>query len=207
MEYSVADNKVNFLIGKNGSGKTTLLDIFLGLIHTKQATRSYDIGNDYIYINQMIPLLGSLECREIVQLVLGLKYEKSSLTIHDLEADVDEFTIKIIKEFWDIKYNHLSGGQKKLFQQVLFIQFDKSVYLLDEPTNFLDRENVHELFRVINAKKNKTFIIVTHDYRDLEIVDDYYVTIIDKGSIKGRFDKEEFETPETSSQFLKYFKG
>lgn len=49
MEYIVADNKINFLIGKNGSGKTTLLDIFLGLIHTKQATRSYDIGNDYIY--------------------------------------------------------------------------------------------------------------------------------------------------------------
>lgn len=62
MEYIVADNKINFLIGKNGSGKTTLLDIFLGLVHPEQVTKSYDIGEDYIYINQMIPMLGSLEC-------------------------------------------------------------------------------------------------------------------------------------------------
>lgn len=207
MEYIVADNKINFLIGKNGSGKTTLLDIFLGLVHPEQVTKSYDIGEDYIYINQMIPMLGSLECREIVQLVLGLKLEKNSLTINDLAAEVDKFSLKIIKEYWNVKYNYLSGGQKKLFQQILFIQFDKSVYVLDEPTNFLDRENVHELFNVINTKKDKTFIIVTHDYRDLEMISDYHVTIIDNGKIEGSFEKKEFETPETSNQFLKYFKG
>lgn len=206
MEYVVQENKVNFLIGKNGSGKTTLLDIFLGLIDSGTISKDYELGNDYIYINQMIPMLGSLEGREIAQLVLGLEFQKSNVTLNDLEARVDSFSFDIIEEFWNIKYRNLSGGQKKLFQQILFIQFSKSVFVMDEPTNFLDRENVHELFNVVKEKQGKTIIIVTHDYRDLKIVEDYHVTFIERGKIKGTFNKEEFEVPETTDKFLKYFK-
>lgn len=152
-------------------------------------------------------MLESLKCQEIVQLILGLKINNKLVTIEELTSNVDPFTLEMIKEYWNQQYSHLSGGEKKVFQQMLFLQFDKAVYVLDEPTNFLDRENVHELFNVINEKKDKTFIIVTHDYRDLKLTNDYHVTILDKGKIVGNYNKQQFETPETSSQFLKYFKN
>jgi len=206
MEYVVQENKINFLIGKNGSGKTTLLDIFLGLIDDKKISKDYDLENDYIYINQMIPMLGSLVCREIVQLVLGLEFQKNNLKLDELETSIDSFSFQFIKKHWNNRYRDLSAGQKKLFQQLLFIQFSKSVLVMDEPTNFLDRENVHDLFNVLNEKQNKTIIIVTHDYRDLMLTNDYRATFIDNGEIRGTFDKEEFESSQTQERFLKYFK-
>lgn len=206
LEYIVQEHKINFLIGKNGSGKTTLLDIFLGLIDSGKISKDYNLRNDYIYINQMIPMLGSLACREVVQLILGLEFKKSNLELKDLKETIDAFSFNFIKEHWNKRYRDLSGGQKKLFQQILFIQFNKSLLVMDEPTNFLDRENVHDLFNVINKKPEKTTIIVTHDYRDLKTVEDYQVTFIDNGEIKGTFEKYAFESSETSEQFLKYFK-
>lgn len=206
LKYIVHENKINFLIGKNGSGKTTLLDIFLGLNNNGVISKDYIIENDYIYINQMIPMLGSLYCHEIVQLILGLEFNVSNLQLNDLEEKIDPFSFNFIKDHWKKKYRDLSGGEKKLFQQILFVQFNKSIFVFDEPTNFLDREHVQKLFNIINRKPNKTIIIVTHNYRDLKMVDDYQVTLIDSGKIKGSFNKKEFETRENPKNYLMYFK-
>ena len=70
-----------------------------------------------------------------------------------------------ISKFYDEKLASLSSGQKKKAQIALALQTDKSVYLIDEPTNFLDKEAKSEVLDLLYQNtKEKLLIIVTHDH-------------------------------------------
>lgn len=58
-----------------------------------------------------------------------------------------------------------SSGQKKLSQLKLYLDNIKSVYILDEPTNFVDEENKKDVIGLIKAKSNSEniMIIISHD--------------------------------------------
>lgn len=70
-----------------------------------------------------------------------------------------------LSSFYDKSLEKLSSGQKKLAQIRLFLSTDKSVYIFDEPTNFIDETNRKEILAIIDAlkEKNKLVLIVTHD--------------------------------------------
>lgn len=59
---------------------------------------------------------------------------------------------------------NLSSGQKKRLQINLALSSDKSAYIFDEPTNFLDAESKIEIMDAIRSKLKHNFVlIVTHD--------------------------------------------
>lgn len=205
INYEVVEGKVNFLVGHNGAGKTTLIDLFLGLKNTKDTIKDYSINNDYMYINQLLPMLESVYCKELINLILGIIYHKS-IDLEFIKTQVNEDIYNIFKRFWDKKYSELSIGEKKILQIFCFIQSNKKVIVLDEPTAFMDRYYINVLFDYINLSSNKTFIIITHDYRDLKLVRDYYITFLDGGSIVAFKNKQDFESKKETEGFLKYFK-
>lgn len=64
------------------------------------------------------------------------------------------------------KFSTSSSGQQKLAQLEFSFTTNKSVYILDEPTNFLDtskKDIVWESIKKLHSK-NKMIIIVTNDY-------------------------------------------
>lgn len=204
INFEVKEGKVNFLVGHNGSGKTTLIDLFLGLTETKNSIKDYTINNDYIYINQLLPMLENVDCKELISLILGIIYHKS-VDLNFIKEKVSTDIYYIFENFWEKKYNELSLGEKKILQIFSFIQSEKKIVVLDEPTAFIDRYYVNVMFDFINASPQKTFIIITHDDRDLRLVDDYYITFIDSGYIMAFENKESFETKNNTEGFLKYF--
>lgn len=69
----------------------------------------------------------------------------------------------------DTKLGNLSGGQRaKVILAKLLLQ-KPEVLILDEPTNFLDKEHVEWLSEYLKTFKG-AFIIVSHDYEFLEEV-------------------------------------
>lgn len=57
-----------------------------------------------------------------------------------------------------------SDGQKKMMQIDLALKSDKTVLILDEPTNFLDVENKEMVInRIFSCSKERILIIVSHD--------------------------------------------
>jgi ABC-type bacteriocin/lantibiotic exporter with double-glycine peptidase domain len=70
----------------------------------------------------------------------------------------------------------ISGGQKQRICLISVILKDAGYYLLDEPSNSLDKKNVSQLIRVIKSLKNngKGVIIFTHDKRFLACCDYVY---------------------------------
>ena len=59
----------------------------------------------------------------------------------------------------------MSSGQWKKAQFDLSLLTDKSVYIIDEPTNFLDLENKEAIARLISDlyDNGKIIIMITHD--------------------------------------------
>ncbi|MGH2077775.1 ATP-binding cassette domain-containing protein [Aerococcus urinaeequi] len=206
VKYSVTPGKINFLIGSNGTGKTTLLDIFVGLLGSNNIKKDYQLNNDYIYINQFLPMLGKMSCKEIIQLILGTIYGELNISKENLIKYVDKANLPFLLKYWDTPYKELSGGEGKLLQLLLFLETNKSLIVMDEPTAFLDRKNVYMLFDRIKKNEMATYIIVTHDYRDLLLCDDYTVTILDNGMIAGAYRKEEFEKENIRNHFISFFK-
>lgn len=57
---------------------------------------------------------------------------------------------------------HLSGGQRaKVFLAKMLLE-DNDVLLMDEPTNFLDKNHVEWLIKYLNGYK-KAFVVISHD--------------------------------------------
>ncbi len=71
----------------------------------------------------------------------------------------------VISDFLDDFDSNLSYGQKKLKQILLSIKTDKTVYLFDEPTNFLDVYYKNEVLNCIIKlnKEKKIIVLITHD--------------------------------------------
>ena len=70
-----------------------------------------------------------------------------------------------ISMFYREDAGKLSSGQKKFEQIRLFLSTDKSVYIFDEPTNFIDSSKKREIMRMISQlqEKDKLIMIVSHD--------------------------------------------
>ena len=88
---------------------------------------------------------------------------------------------------------------------------DKGIYLLDEPTTYLDSANVNKIVNLIN-KKNSTFCIATHDRSFLEKVCTK-LWIIEQGELvefNGNYteykEQKEIKISEYNSELKKYQK-
>ncbi|MBG9986211.1 ATP-binding cassette domain-containing protein [Facklamia sp. DSM 111018] len=202
--FKVKSNKVNYLIGENGSGKSTLIQIFLGLIQGENIHRDYQLRNDYVYFMQAIPML-DLSCKKNIQLILGILFNKFNISLTDIENRVDKYIFNFFEKNWEKKYSDLSGGEARLLQLFCYLQTEKKLVVLDEPSANIDRLNVTYILNYIQ-NQNKTFLITTHDYRDLLATENYSVTCIEDGKVSFFGDKNEFESIETfESDFLNQF--
>lgn len=202
LSFNLEEEKVNFLIGKNGSGKTTLIDIILGL---RKSNITPLKAKDFIYINQMLPILDSIKVKDAAELVLGIEYGISNISLSFLEDKVDDYTYNFLKSNWDKRYSELSGGNQKLSQLLLFLQVDRKLVVLDEPTAFLDRQNAMKLFNVIKKHSNRTYLIVTHDIRDLRAFEQFRVVFLEDAKVKASFSEKEFLNNEYDDNFLDCF--
>jgi len=146
------------LIGLNGSGKTTLLKAIAGLVPIKgivelQSNFSFSPQNpDHIFFeNSVQQEIGSMQRMRF----FGLQ--------------------QLAKNFPE----RLSKGQKKLLSLASLQQ--GQLYLLDEPTTWLDVENKATVYNWINNSR-EAFLVATHDRKLLDYCD--RVLLIEGGELK-----------------------
>lgn len=167
------------ITGKNGIGKSTIFrlllkmcnvsdgNIFLDGIAIENYNLDYLTGQIGVLLQHEYMFRGSL--RQIID-------AQQAHTDREIELMMDKFCLRV-EEFpqgLDTMINenstNLSGGQKQKIALVRLFLFDKSIYLLDEPTAAMDLKSemivcnsIHELL------KDKTAIIITHREKILSI--------------------------------------
>ncbi len=159
------------LLGKNGSGKTTLLGLISGNLFAKDGdinTLGYNPKDrDAFMLSQIFYLPEQF----LLPLISSKDYVKLYAVFYpnfnhsDFERYTKEFEVEDVK-----KLKSLSMGQQKKFLLSFGLATNCPLNLLDEPTNGLDIPSKTIFRRLIaaSADKEKTFIISTHQIKDIE---------------------------------------
>ena len=175
--YDVSFEKgmLNCIVGESGKGKTTLIRSMIGLVEHKEGyiviNNKYKLNNLF-FDNDRISISfqdGNLFDRSLsenlvypdIELNEKTKKKKKKFSLKKLFDREDELGENI--------KSSLSGGEKKRLNFIRCIQKEAEVYIIDEPTNDLDEENVKKVIKEIEKLKKKAVVIViSHDMRLVE---------------------------------------
>jgi len=194
---SLEEGEIVLITGPSGSGKTTFLTIIGGLRQAfhgsvKVLGRQFINSNEQIkvktrqqigYIFQQHNLLKSLTALQNVCMTLEINSTMTELQRHDRAA---EMLIAVgLGNRLDYKPDQLSGGQRQRVSIARALVGQPKIILADEPTASLDKQSGYEavnLLKCLAKESQTTILLVTHDYRILDIAD--RVVELEDGMIK-----------------------
>ena len=173
-EKGINKNEVVGIVGPNGIGKTTFMKILAGELKPTKGTLETRVKISYK--PQYISYTGDKTVRELFE---GINFEeiKSSL-IKPLE----------LEGLMEKKAKTLSGGELQRLSIALCLSKDADVYLLDEPSAYLDVEQrlvVGKIIRNHIDVKDCSSIVIDHDLTFVDYVSDKIMLFKGEPSIKG----------------------
>ncbi|WP_297791189.1 ABC transporter ATP-binding protein [uncultured Anaerococcus sp.] len=175
--------KVIGLLGPNGSGKSTLLKLLVGLLKKDEGEIliegkpvTYKDRAKISYLPDTYYLFDKLRVSEAISM-----YE-------DFYKDFDrkrcDRLIDFLKIPRDKSTKDLSKGLRERLLISLTLARNAEIYILDEPVDGVDPVAKQAVIDIIieNMDSDKTFIITTHQIRDMEnLFED--VVFLDKGRV------------------------
>ena len=186
LNLSLEAGHIYGLLGKNGMGKTTLLKIISGLrfcnrgsvevFGQKPEMRNPEMLADIYFVTEEMDV-PSVNVREYVKIYAPF-YPNFSET--DFENYLRQFEISDMEQ----NLTKMSHGQKKKVLVSFALAANTKLLIMDEPTNGMDIPSKSTFRKVVASAitDDKTFIISTHQVRDLQNVIDA-VLVLDNGKI------------------------
>ena len=194
---SIEKGEIVLITGPSGSGNTTFLTIIGGLRQAfhgsvKVLDQQFINSSEQIkvkarqqigYIFQQHNLLKSLTALQNVSMTLEID---AALTERQRRERAAEMLIAVgLGDRLDYKPDQLSGGQRQRVSIARALVGQPKIILADEPTASLDKQSGHEavnLLKQLAKESQTTILLVTHDYRILDIAD--RVVELEDGVIK-----------------------
>jgi ATP-binding cassette subfamily E protein 1 len=158
-EGGFRDSEIIVLLGENGTGKTTFIQLLAGIIKPDN--------------NIEIPELKiSFKPQKIKPIFNGnvkdLLYQKIGANIiNDVQFKSDVIKPLNIEDLFDKDVINLSGGELQRVAIVLTLGKPADIYLLDEPSAYLDSEqriNASKVIKRFIMNNKKTAFVVEHDF-------------------------------------------
>ncbi|MFH1211090.1 MAG: ribosome biogenesis/translation initiation ATPase RLI [archaeon] len=177
-EGSVNLREVTGIIGQNATGKTTFVKMLAGII--KPDNGKVDMKLKIAYKPQYL----EIEEDSIVSIILSKAIQKySHILIRPLE--IEPLLLK--------KLSELSGGELQRVAIALCLSQDADLYLLDEPSAYLDVEQRLHASKVINEiieeKGEAAAIVVDHDLLFIDYLSQRLLVFEGEPSVKGKAGK------------------
>lgn len=177
VSFSIKNGEVVSIIGHSGSGKTTLLSLIGGLTRPESGevliddTNIWSMGDNSLsefrnrkmsFIYQFASLIPTLTCLENIMLPTAFGH---------YGAGTEEYAMELLglvglRDKTNSYPAHLSGGQQRRVAIARAFINRPEIVLADEPTGDLDEDSEEEIIRLftrMNAERQVTFIIVTHN--------------------------------------------
>ncbi len=147
----IHENHVIGILGKNGTGKTSFVRALAGEIETSRG--KIDLGKD-IEISYKPQYLFTKQEEQVRDVMIKEKMNKKISSM---------FNLGVLEQK---KINELSGGELQRFSIARCLAKDADLYLIDEPSAYLDVEeriSVAKAIKDIMSEKEKTAFVVDHD--------------------------------------------
>eukprot|EP00005_Dracoamoeba_jomungandri_P006380 CAMPEP_0174262058 /NCGR_PEP_ID=MMETSP0439-20130205/12746_1 /TAXON_ID=0 /ORGANISM="Stereomyxa ramosa, Strain Chinc5" /LENGTH=575 /DNA_ID=CAMNT_0015346691 /DNA_START=158 /DNA_END=1885 /DNA_ORIENTATION=- len=156
---SFNDSEIIVMLGQNGTGKTTFIRMLAGVLQADEGSEQIEKLNISYKPQKIAPKFPGT-VRELVSRRIRDAYNHP-------QFQTDVVKPMMIEQIIDQKVLHLSGGELQRLALVLALGKPADIYLLDEPSAYLDSEQ-----RIVAAKVIKRFIlhakktafVVEHDF-------------------------------------------
>ncbi len=185
VSFDIHKGNVYGILGPNGSGKSTTLGIALNVVNKTSGEYSWFGGTmethealkkvgAIIERPNFYPYMTAKENLELVCKIKGINYAKVNEKL-DLVGLVDR---------QNSKFSTFSLGMKQRLAIASALLNDPEILILDEPTNGLDPQGIHQIRDIIKqiASKGTTILLASHLLDEVEKVCTH-VLVLRKGEI------------------------
>ncbi len=194
VSFSIPTGQKVGIIGRIGSGKSTIARLMMGLYEPDEGTVLYD-ETDYKQIDPSDLRRNTGYIAQDVVLFSGTVRENITVSLpHAREEDVLRASkLAGVHDFiarhpmgYDAPVGErgegLSGGQRQCIALARAILLDPSIYICDEPTNAMDVQAETAFTKYLfDQTKNKTFILITHRFQLMPLVE--RLILMDQGKV------------------------
>lgn len=183
LSFKIEKGSVYGLLGPNGSGKSTTLGIVLNVVNATSG--SYEWFDGKVSAKQALKKIGAIierpnfypymSARENLELVCLIK----QIPFHAVDKCLKEVGLF---DRATSKFSTFSLGMKQRLAIASALLSDPEILILDEPTNGLDPQGIHQIRTIIQriAAQGTTILLASHLLDEVEKVCDQ-VIILEKG--------------------------
>ncbi|KAK3176333.1 Fe-S cluster-binding ribosome biosynthesis protein [Lepraria neglecta] len=174
------DSEIIVMMGENGTGKTTFCRMLAGA-EKPDGTKSVPPMNISMKPQKITP--------KFTGTVRQLFFKKIKASFLNPQFQTDVYKPLKIDDFIDQEVQNLSGGELQRVAIVLALGMPADIYLIDEPSAYLDSEQRIIAARVIKRfimHAKKTAFIVEHDFIMATYLADRVIVFDGQPSIDAR---------------------
>ena len=192
ISFHVEPGETFGFLGINGAGKSTTINMLCTLFPVTAGEVSvcgYQLGKDDEKIRRNIGVVWQNNCLDERLSVKENLYVRGSLYGLDgnaLKNRIEEIGKKLqLKDIYQMRYEKLSGGQKRRCEIAAALINTPKILFLDEPTTGLDpatRKLVWESMDTLQKEDGTTIFLTTHYMEEAACA--RHIAIIDSGKIK-----------------------
>ena len=193
LSFEIKKGNVYGILGPNGSGKSTTLGIILNVVNKTSGSYSWFNGN--VTVHDALKKVGAIierpnfypymTAEQNLKLICKIK-GVSEKNIDDKLRTVNLYERK------ESKFKTFSLGMKQRLAIASALLNNPEILILDEPTNGLDPQGIHEIRQIITeiASKGTTILLASHLLDEVEKVCTHVVVLQEgKKLYSGRVDE------------------
>jgi len=183
LSFSIEKGNVYGILGPNGSGKSTTLGIVLNVVNSTYGSFSWFDGNTSTH--DALKKVGAIiERPNFYPYMTAIQNLKLVCKIKEVpeERIKDKLELVGLWERKDSKFRTYSLGMKQRLAIASALLNDPEILILDEPTNGLDPQGIHQIREIIKkiASQGTTILLASHLLDEVEKVCSH-VVILRKG--------------------------
>ncbi|MCK0131070.1 ATP-binding cassette domain-containing protein [Flavobacteriaceae bacterium F08102] len=193
LSFEIYKGNVYGILGPNGSGKSTTLGIILNVVNRSGGTFSWFDGS--MNTHEALKKVGAIiERPNFYPYMTATQNLKLICKIKGVSTKKIDEKLRLVNLFdrKDSKFKTYSLGMKQRLAIASALLNDPEILILDEPTNGLDPQGIHEIRGIIKeiASKGTTILLASHLLDEVEKVCTH-VVVIRKGVklYSGRVDE------------------
>ena len=212
VSFDIQKGRVYGILGPNGSGKSTTLGIVLNVVNRTSGNYSWFGGK--VETHEALKKVGAIierpnfypymTAEENLKLVCKIK----SINYSKINEKLD---LVGLTERKDSKFSTFSLGMKQRLAIASALLNDPEILILDEPTNGLDPQGIHQIRDIIRkiASQGTTILLASHLLDEVEKVCSHVIVLrkgemLYSGSVDGMSANEGFfEVQSENSETLK----
>jgi ABC-2 type transport system ATP-binding protein len=180
LSFDIQKGNVYGILGPNGSGKSTTLGIILNVVNRTSGDFTWFDGK--VSTHEALKRVGAIiERPNFYPYMSAVENLKLVCKIKEISYDKIEHKLQQVQlyERRNSKFKTFSLGMKQRLAIASALLNDPEILILDEPTNGLDPQGIHEIRSIIQkiASNGTTILLASHLLDEVEKVCSHVVVI------------------------------